>query len=362
MIIVSPLIRLILKIATIVFYLLTALCCFGGYISPNIFPLGSIAVIGMPIMLTISAILTVVWLCFRGWITAGIGVIMFIACSTPIKMWFPMNSPSEPEPADAPTLTILTWNTLHGADLENPKAEGSRMLSKILELKPDVVCLQEIFGFDRTCLQYYSQATMDSLLKIYPYQLGDGTYDLRILSRYPLRHIYFGSLHSVRLAECFTVKTPTREIAIANVHLPSFLLNENEKGLFSVENANAKEKEKLGLDIVHKMERVFPERAEAAQKVLNGFEELAMPTIVCGDFNDVPASWVYRLFLKAGFQDAYVATNFWPTYTYYPHKFYFHLDQIFYRGAVRPLSVERLDIRTSDHLPLLATFQILEGF
>lgn len=361
MLIISPILRLIFKIATIIFYLLTALCCFGGYISPEIFPLGSVAVIGMPIMLTISAILTIIWLCMGRWIVAAIGVIMFIACATPIKMWFPMNSPTDPEPG-APTLTLLTWNTLHGSDLEQPDYDGSRMMEKILELRPDVVCLQEIFGFNKGALQHFSQQALDSLRAIYPYELGNGTYDLRILSRYPLRHIYFGSLHSIRLAECFTVKTPTREVAIANVHLPSFLLNDDEKGIFHMSNVNAKKKETLGLGIIRKMERVFPQRAEAARKVLNGFDELAMPTIVCGDFNDVPASWTYRLFLKEGFQDAYVATNFFPTYTFYPNLMYFHLDQIFYRGALRPLSVERIDIRTSDHLPLLATFQILDGF
>ncbi|MDE7510540.1 MAG: endonuclease/exonuclease/phosphatase family protein, partial [Muribaculaceae bacterium] len=84
----------------------------------------------------------------------------------------------------------------------------------------------------------------------------------------------------------------------------------------------------------------------------------SMPTVICGDFNDVPASWTYRLFLKEGFKDAYCATNFFPTYTFYPHGFYFHLDQMLYRGDIRPLGVDRLDIRTSDHLPLLATFEV----
>ncbi|MDE6330599.1 MAG: endonuclease/exonuclease/phosphatase family protein [Muribaculaceae bacterium] len=362
MFIISPIVRLVLKIATIILYILTAFCCFGGAVSPEIFPLGSMAVIGMPVMLTASAVVTIAWFCFGHWIVGAIGVLMFALCLSPIKMWFPMNSPTEPEP-EAPVLTILTWNILHGADLEQPDSKDARTLRKILEVDADVVCLQEIFAFSDRCLSHYSQELVDSLYAKYPYQLGDGTWDLRILSRYPLRHIYFGSLNSFTLSEYFTVKTPTREIAMANVHLPSFALDENEKGIFSVpKTGGAKEKEKLGLRILHKMEYAFPIRAEAAQKVLTGFEGLAMPTIVCGDFNDVPASWTYRLFLKAGFQDAYVATNFFPTYTFYPHLFYFHLDQIFYRGAVRPLSVERVDMHTSDHLGLVAKFQILQGY
>lgn len=362
MIIISPLVRMVLSIASIIFYLLTAFCCFGGYISPDIFPLSSVAVIGMPVMLTLSAIITILWFCFGHWLIGSAGIVMFIACATPIKMWFPMNSPSEPEPEGAPTLSVLTWNILHGDDLEKPNYNGSRTLEKILELKPDVVCLQEIYGFKPNLLRHFSQATMDSLRQIYPYELGDGTYDSRVLSKYPLRHVYFGTINHYTLADCFIVKTPTREIAMANVHLPSFLLDKEEKTVLSVRNINAKDKEELGLSILRKMERVFPTRAEAAGKVINGFDGLAMPTIIVGDFNDVPASWTYRLFLKDGFQDAYVATNFFPAFTFWPNHMYFHLDQIFYRGGVRPLSVDKIALRTSDHYGLLATFQILEGY
>lgn len=359
MIIISPIVRLAAKIASVVLYIITGLCCFGGYISPSIFPLSSVAVVGMPIMLTISAIVTVVWLCTGRWIVGGIGVLMFFICLSPIKMWFPMNSKTSPEPGE-PTLTILTWNILQGADLERPESAHSRTLSKILEVNADVVCLQEIYGFNKQCLTYFSESTLDSLRKVYPYELGDGSRDLRVLSKYPLRHIYFGSLNNINLAEYFTIKTPAREIAMANVHLPSFCLNNEERRIFT--RHGAKETERLSEGIINKMETAFPVRAEAAEKVVTGFENIAMPTIVCGDFNDVPASWTYRMFLKAGFQDAYVATNFFPTYTYYLHRFYFHLDQIFYRGGVRPLSVERLDIKTSDHLPLVAKFQILKGY
>ncbi len=361
MIIISPIVKLIAKIATVVFFLLTALCCYGGYISPDIFPLGSVMAVGMPVMVTISAVAIVFWLCLGKWIVGSIGILMLIACSAPIKMWFPMNSPSEAEPGQ-PTFKLLTWNILHGADLENPEYAGSRVLETILKYNPDIVCLQEVFSFDEKGMQHFSKSTMDSVRALYPYEMGDGSYDSRVLSKYPLNKIYFGSLHSFNMAEYMTVKLPSREIALINVHLPSFNLDEGEKGIFHVSRGNVDEKEQLGISILNKMKRAFPLRAEGAERVLNGIDELAMPIVICGDFNDVPASWTYRLFLDKGFQDAYVATNFWPTYTFYPNYFYFHLDQIFYRGALRPLSVERLDVRSSDHLPLFATFQVLSGY
>lgn len=349
-------------VATLLLYAATAISCYGGTVSPMISPFFSVLVIGMPIMVTLSAIVTITWFCTGHWIVGSFGVAMFILCASPIRMWFPMHSEQEASPG-APVIKIMTWNTLHGADLEKPEYKGSRMMETVLKEDPDVVCLQELFGFEERLMSHFSQSTLDSLMARYPYRLGDGTYDLRILSKYPLRHIYFGSAYHFTLAEYFTVKVGGREFAMANVHLPSFALDENEKTIFSMRSrakGDSLSKETLGKHILHKLEYAFPIRANSAEKVIGGFERLYMPVIVCGDFNDVPASWVYRMFLDAGFKDAYCETNFFPTNTFYPHGFYFHLDQIFYRGAVRPLSVKRIGIKTSDHYPLVATFELID--
>ena len=357
MILVSPILRIAATIATFILYTITALSCFGGYISPEITPLGSVLSIGMPYLVTLSAVTVVAWFCTGHWIVGGLGVLMFFVCINPIRSWFPMHTAPKPTP-DAPTFTVLTWNTLHMSNLENPKDKSCRTIEEILKIDADIVCLQEIFSFNKKNMHTYDAALVDSLMKRYPYQLGDGTYDQRTLSKYPLRHIYFGYYYKYSLAEYFTVKINGREIGMANIHLPSFALDEKEKGIFSSRDTDLKARENLGRKIYNKLKYAIPVREGAARRIIEGFQSLAMPVIVIGDFNDVPASYTYRMFEKAGFKDAYVETNFFPTYTFYPHGFYFHLDQIFYRGAITPLSVKKLNIRTSDHLPLLATFEL----
>ena len=360
MIIISSVVRLVLIILSLLIYFFTALSCFGGLVPPAVTPIGSVLTIGMPVMLTISAVIIILWFCFGHWIIGSVGIMTLILCLSPIKMWFPMNSPDKPTPGET-QFTVLTWNTLHGDDLEHPETKHARMLEEILRQDADIVCLQEVFGFSEKYLKHFDQNVMDSIYKKYPYHIGGGSYDAQVFSKYPLRSIYFGNINRYQLAEYFTVKFPEREIAMANIHLPSFALDETEKNIFSMSalRNDSVGRKKLGLRILHKLEYAIPTRAEGAKKVNNALSELAMPVVICGDFNDVPASWTYRMFLKNGFKDAYVATNFFPTYTFYPHLFYFHLDQVFYRGSIKPLSVKRLDIRTSDHLPLLATFEFL---
>lgn len=347
-------------IATFILYTVTAISCFGGHISPDITPIGSVLTIGMPYFVTITAVVMVVWFCFGHWIVGGLGVVMFMVCVAPIRSWFPMHTAPKANP-DTPTFTVLTWNTYHMSDLEKPEYDGCRTLEEILRIDADIVCLQEIFGYKEGKLNSpKAKPLIDSLKRKYPYELGDGTYDQRTYSKYPLRHIYFGHFARYNLAEYFTVKIHGREIGMANIHLPSFCLDESEKGIFSTNDTvgGLKARENLGKRIYQKLKHAIPIRTNAARRIIDGFESLAMPVIVIGDFNDVPASYVYRMFEQAGFKDAYVETNFFPTFTYYPHGFYFHLDQIFYRGGITPLSVKKLNIRTSDHLPLLATFEI----
>ena len=231
-------------------------------------------------------------------------------------------------------------------------------MEEALKADADIVCMQEFTGTDAKRMHKAYPATMDSMMARYPYRLGlDATYDITIFSKYPLKHIYFGSVYKYVLSETCIVSFPGRDIALANIHLPSFALDENEKTIFAP-RGGLHQKEALTHKIYSKLKYAIPMRADAAERVLGGITQLSMPTVICGDFNDVPASWTYRLFTKAGFKDAYCETNFFPTYTFYPNAFYFHLDQVFYRGDIRPLDVERLNIRTSDHLPLLATFEL----
>lgn len=357
MIIISPLVRMVASIATIVLYAVTALSCFGGLIPPSITPIGSVLTIGMPILLTLSLIVTTAWFSFGHWFIGGLGILTFLICINPIRMWFPMQS--APKPTEGATqFTLLTWNILHGADLEKPDYDGLRTIEEILKIDADIVCLQEFTQDDVKEMVSSHKVTMEKLLESYPYQLGlNASYDITILSKYPLRHVYFGSAYKYILSEYCVVSLPKHNIALGNIHLPSFALDEKEKSIFTP-RGSMEQKEALTSRIYAKLKYAIPVRAEAAEKVIGGLTQLSMPTIICGDFNDVPASWTYRLFLKAGFKDAYCATNLFPTYTFYPHGFYFHLDQMLYCGDITPLSVDRLNIRTSDHLPLLATFEI----
>ena len=314
MILISPILKLTLRIFTFAIYLLTACCAFGGYISPHVFALPSAMVLGLPYMVILTVVLIIMWCLLRGWITAGLGVVMLIACWTPVRMLFPFNTADKPTPG-ADTISILTWNVGHGKDFVKPDYPGSRTFETILKENADIVCLQE-------------------LMDLVP-----------------------GRVPMVR----FDIKG--HRFMLCNVHLPSYRLDDNEqKILSSIRSPQGVEESIRNFKngIYAKLTRSFPIRSEVTRNLLWNLAQYHGPVIVVGDFNDVPASWTYRLFLKDGFKDAYTATNFFSTDTFYNNMLFFHIDQVMYRGMVKPLSVDRIDVRSSDHYGLKAVFEFEE--
>lgn len=359
MIIISPLIRLILKIATIVIFFLTALCAYGGYIPPSLFALPSVAVLALPYMVVISVVLIIVWLLAKGWLTAAVGIIMLIICWTPVSMHFPFNSPAEPTPG-ADTFRLLTWNVAHGEDFRKPEDPGNRTFETILEEDADIVCLQEMVDFNPKLIHNMTQSLYDSICQRYPYREKFGSYDVQVWSKYPFTRLPQAEDHYYPNARFVRFDIKGHKFMLCNVHLTSYKLDaKDQKVLADMRSPEGIENSLKNFKhtIYNKLTASFPVRAGVTSNLLWNIRAYRGPVIVCGDFNDVPASWTYRLFLKDGFKDAYTETNFFSTDTFYNNLLFFHIDQIMYRGLIRPLSVDRIDIRSSDHYGLVAEFE-----
>lgn len=362
MIIISPVVRLILKIATLLIYLLTLACAFGGYVPPQITSIPAIMVLALPYMAILSALLVIIWAATRHWWIAGAGVLMFVACWTPVSMQFPFHTADKPtEGAD--TFRLLTWNVAHGEDFTRTEADDNRTFRAILHQNADIVCLQEMIVFKPGRVPKLSQQLYDSICTLYPYRETWESYDLQIWSKYPFSgawQIPECAYSDARIAR-FNIKG--HEFFVCNVHLTSYALEEDDQKIISNMRSPGSIKHNIGLfknSVYQKLKASFPIRATVTEGLIRSINQYSGPTVVCGDFNDVPASWTYRLFLKDGFKDAYTATNFFCTDTFNRNLLLFHIDQILYRGDIKPLSVERIPLKTSDHYGLVAEFEFIE--
>ena len=141
----------------------------------------------------------------------------------------------------------------------------------------------------------------------------------------------------MRTIAFYEVDIDGRKLTIANVHLLSPGLSENErdvvKEMASVKNTRAGVSE-MKHSVYGKMRSSFRKRKQDAENLRQALDRVKGDLIVCGDFNDVPESYAYRLIRGDDLRDAYAETGFGPMVTYNLNLMWFHIDQVLYRGEI----------------------------
>ncbi len=372
MIIVSPLIRLCLKIASIVLFIVTLAAAYGGKCNPDYVTLPSVMVLALPYLAIATLIVGLAWLISGRLIMAALaGLTLFLGWGT-LKDVTPIAFSKSPQD-ETRTFRVLTFNSLHLADTTKRDAPGNRAIKFLIESGAHIICIQELVNLeDSKEIHHWSRSLIDSLYAAYPYRASGSANarDLKVLSKFPVRTISINPgnkdkedyWRSRRRWALFEVNINGFKIPIVNFHMTSYELTDTEREVVTeirgVRTAK-KSYEEFRYEIFPKLGEAFRTRAKNVEEMVSSTDDIS-PLIACGDFNDVPGSWAYGLMRKAGFQDAYTETSLGPTNTFNQFLFLFHIDQIFYRGSqLKALKTKRHRINTSDHYPIEATFEIL---
>lgn len=381
--IVKPMVRTVLRILSILLFALTIVSAYGGYADTLYVGFLGVLVMIMPYLAALTMLVTLLWFLTGRWITGCLGIVTLLASWAPLSEAFPFKTERNPSPG-AQQFTLLTWNFLHGWDQNYDSAwdrgyrsttqPDNKALQFILDTDADIVCLQESTQWEEP-----EPPHLDKYLtqwnKQYPYTASEGNKDTRVFSKYPVHLIpmskildsvthgipdYISDRQLLHFMSFYQVDVPGHPLVLVNVHLYSPSLTDKERNVMtdmkSVDSAKASARE-FKNSIYSKLKkslRMHREQVRFICDVLKGYEG---STIVCGDFNDVPESYAWRMLVKDGFKDAYAQVGFGPMITYNKHLFLFHIDQIMYRGPLYPLSVKKGKIKTSDHYPLVATFE-----
>lgn len=348
-----------------------AFSAYCGYISPERFVLAQTINLSFPIWMVLGLILLVVNLMV--WRRMSLAwAVAFILCSGPILTVSPLNLPLSKDKivADSDSdsiFTLMTYNAYMFRDFDDYNAtESSPTLQYIIDKDVDIVCLQESSNLFLTpngtfVWQRYK------ILDMYPY-LTHGEFDGDfVLSKFPIRNITpeqpawdsGGYL-------AYEVDVHGHKLILINTHFQSFAFKSDERQRYQGLPGELKDSPRAELSFVKrtllaKMNIAFRLHAEQARHLVAFVDSIApdpeVPVIIAGDFNDVAGSYAYRLLRnRLHLSDAYADVAFGPTITYNRNRFYFHIDQILYRGGMTVLDIERGDVKSSDHYPLTATF------
>ena len=363
--ILSPFFFLAMRIVSVVVYLATILAAFGGRFNPDYLTFPSLLCLAFPYLAILSILLIVFWAFSRKIIFCALGIVTIIICLTPLSVTFPLGSKRD-RTQGSETFKIISWNVLHTQDIRQPDYPGNRAIEYMISSGADIICLTELRTFGKKEIRNFSDNLKDSLFSIYPYHASEKRSDIKVLSKYPVERldkILLDEGSNCRF-DLFRIFFPSNQLIVAMVHLYSFGLSNEERKVVtdinSMETAKSSMNELKG-SIRKKLRNAFQHRADDATKLRSVLDDIPtdIPLIVCGDFNDVPTSWTYNIIRGDDLRDAYAETNFGPGITYNLHAFYFHIDQMLYRGPLEAIDLSIGKINSSDHYPLIGEFEFV---
>lgn len=364
--IINPLHRIILPIWIAINVFVTAGTIFSGYgatIDQEYMPFAGVASLTFPGWCIATVILLILNLLFNRWLAILSGVTL-LAVLKPFLVFCPLNFGSKDLSEDEleKSFKILSYNVVSFVDEEGKSTpEFNRTMHEILRSGADAVVLLE-YENQGKLEKFVHKSQIDSLNKIYPYfeRGGMGTV---MYSKRPILHIVppENVRHKGNM-EVFRTGLAGRPVNIFAVHLESIGLNNKDKELFrsladtDTSDANRSTIKRVRHQLIAKLYDAFSHRAHQAKMLRTYIEQLGGDVIVCGDFNDVPGCRTIHILEEAGLKDAYAETATGPTITFNSPLFWFRIDHVLYKGDFHAKQIQRGNVASSDHYPMLTTF------
>jgi len=355
---IGPIIRIPLRVASFLLMAVTILASFCGYVPPAVWAAPGVLMLFFPYLLILLGVVSLAWFCFGKWIMGGLGILSIIFAMGISPHAFPMAFTKTPA-SRSRTFTLLTYNICHGENLTGGESDYSRSLSYIINSGADVVVLQEFREFSKTETPCAIRQQFDSLKRIYPYHLEGKTTNSSLLSKYPAVEGQRYQASTDKIISYF-LTIDGRKVEILNCHLASYMLTPGERDVVSDLKSGSRYRQgmsELKGSIYPKLKEALRARANDALLVRSIIDDGWPDMIVCGDFNDVADSWVYRQIAGKDMRDANAETSFGYLPSFNDNYFYFRIDQVLYRGNLRALSLQRPKVKASDHYPLIVKFE-----
>lgn len=371
--------NLLALIVSLVLAALLVFSAYSGHIDPIKSTVYALVAMAFPAILGLSVGMVLLLLIMRRWRISLILIVATLISWPTIKIVSPLNITTHKYTAaeDSTKFKVLTFNVknfcvMKGGDDRIDNREGQATARYILDQDADIVLLQEAsLAADYNDLKLM-KPLMKEIRKKYPYR-DHGYHDQVIWSKHPYTKVEDPAIKDgfaspddpVRnyhfYARAYDVMVPGHTVRFFNVHLHSIGLSSDDKETYmeltNLNNINDKsEMRKVRYGLVAKLRYAFRTHAAQARIIRQVIDQSGENVIVCGDFNDTPASFSYFTVRGKDLKDAYMDCGFGPTYTYHENRFYFKIDHVLYRGDMIATKISRDRKGSSDHYPLVATF------
>ena len=331
-------------IITVLLMIFTIVGLYGGDVQPAGNTARAMLVYALPVLIAADFVLLVFWLVMRRWHWALIPLIAILCCipySQTIYQFGSIDATADSKPG----VKIATYNVARFSR-ETSGFIAQDILSEMKKQKVDVVCFQE---YNDQC---GDKKNSDSYKDYFPY-MAMGESDMMIYSRYPIiksKNLNFEMTNNSAMWADINVNGTA--LRVYNAHLETTGINTTLHKAGKLINQ--------GLDVEsNALLRAFYgnytlgmiARSGQANVLAMDMRDCELPIIVCGDFNDVPYSYVYNTMLGDkvdGFKEC--GSGF--MYTFRGGNKKVRIDYIFHDKGMTGLSYYKRELSYSDHNPV----------
>lgn len=338
-------------VVQIIIAIFTFVGIFGGADSPIGNTAKAMMVYALPFLIVANIVLLIYWLISRNWLWTLIPAVCIVCCIPYIGTFFQTGLLNDHNKTGKTDIRIASYNVARfGQETSGFISHG--ILSEMKKKQIDILCLQE---YNDNC---GDKKNSDSYKEYFPYMvLGEN--DMVVYSRYPItasKNMPFeGTNNSAMWAN---IDINGKYIKVFNVHLETTGFNRTlKKANKMMMNGHNVEDNKLIGAIFNNYTLGMIARAGQAEIVAKEIKESEVSTIVCGDFNDVPYSYVYNT-VKGDLIDGFKECGKGWMFTYRGKK-KFRIDYIFHDKSMQGHQYYIEDLTYSDHYPVFMNLEFL---
>lgn len=264
---------------------------------------------------------------------------------------------------DRGELVVMSYNVGHFREVERagiPVKECTDGIIRIIaEEQPDILCLQEYQSSDRgrggVTDRLFRECGMQ---QGYFQRIGGGGSDSRsgmaIFSRHPIvlrRFVPFPGSISITSCQFADLNIGRDTVRVINFHLQSNLIEKSELAQIDAFRQDPQSQQTGSvLRVLAKIRYAARLRSRQAEHIGRLVRESPHPVILCGDLNDLPASYAYWQ-ARVHLQDTYMEGGQFLGTTYAGGFASFRIDHMFVDPSMEVTGHRVIRQRYSDHYP-----------